>query len=108
MSRAAGDIAEKRAADFLSAKGCRIIARNVNSRFGEIDIIAENEGVLHFVEVKSGRGFEPIYNITPSKLAKLIRTIEWYVQKYAIKMPYQLDALIVRGEECEWVENITL
>ncbi len=108
MSRAVGDIAEKAAIDFLSEKGCRVVARNVSSRYGEIDIIAERGGVLHFVEVKSGRDFEPIYNITPAKLAKLIRTIEWYVQKKGIDIPYQLDALIVKPGGIEWVENITL
>ncbi|WP_456403112.1 YraN family protein [Hydrogenimonas sp.] len=108
MSRSKGDRAEERAVAFLVEQGCRIVARNVTSRFGEIDIVAEYNGVLLFVEVKSGRGFEPIYNITPAKLAKLIRTIAWYVQKHRIETPYRLDAVIVRNGACEWVENITI
>ncbi len=108
MSRATGDTAETAAVSFLVSMGCRIVARNVYCRFGEIDIIAEKDGVLHFVEVKSGRGFEPIYNITPAKLSKLLRTIEWYVQKNGVDMPYQLDALVVRGSECDWIENVTV
>ncbi len=108
MSRATGDTAEAAAVSFLVSRGCRIVARNIYCRFGEIDIIAEKEGVLHFVEVKSGRGFEPIYNITPAKLSKLLRTIEWYVQKNGVDMPYQLDALVVRGSECDWIENVTV
>jgi len=108
VSRIKGDRAEETAAAFLMARGCRIVARNVSSRFGEIDIVAERGGVLHFVEVKSGTGFEPIYNITPAKLSRLTRTIEWYLQKHRIEIPCQLDALIVRGRECEWVQNITL
>ncbi len=108
MSRATGDIAEAAAVAFLASSGCRIVARNVSCRFGEIDIIAEKEGVLHFVEVKSGRGFEPIYNITPAKLSKLLRTIDWYILKNGIDMPYQLDALVVKGSECDWIENITI
>ena len=108
MSRATGDIAEAAAVDFLIKNDCRIVARNVSCRFGEIDIIAEKSGVLHFVEVKSGRGFEPIYNITPAKLSKLLRTIEWYIQKKKIDMPYQLDALIIKGSKYEWLENITV
>ncbi|BBG64934.1 predicted endonuclease distantly related to archaeal Holliday junction resolvase [Hydrogenimonas sp.] len=108
MSRATGDIAESAAVEFLKKEGCRIVGRNVSCRFGEIDIVAEKSGVLHFVEVKSGRGFEPIYNITPAKLSKLLRTIEWYIQKKRIDMPYQLDALVVKGSKCEWIENITI
>ncbi len=108
MSRAVGDIAEKAAVEFLVGEGFWIVARNVSSRFGEIDIVAKKDGVLHFVEVKSGRGFEPIYNITPTKLSRLVRTVEWYIQKNGIEIPYQLDALIVKGKRCELVENITL
>ncbi|WP_286338015.1 YraN family protein [Hydrogenimonas cancrithermarum] len=89
-------------------QGCRILERNVYSRFGEIDIVAEKGGVLHFVEVKSGTTFEPIYNITPSKLAKLLRSIDAYLKKHRLESPYQLDALIVKGERCEWIENITV
>ncbi len=108
MSRAIGDMAETAAVALLVSRGCRIVARNVSCRFGEIDIIAEKDGVLHFVEVKSGRGFEPIYNITPAKISKLLRTIEWYVQKNGVDMPYQIDALVVKGSECDWIENITV
>ncbi len=108
MSRAVGDIAEAAAVTFLISNGCRIVARNVSCRFGEVDIIAEKDGVLHFVEVKSGKGFEPIYNITPAKLSKLLRTIEWYIQKKGIDIPYQLDALVVKGSKCDWIENITV
>jgi putative endonuclease len=113
MSRAKGDRAEEKAAAWLRDRGCRIIGRNVYSRFGEIDIIAVKDGVLHFIEVKSGRNFEPIYNITPAKLTKLLRTIESYLKKEGLDMPWQLDAFIVRenspeGDGCEWVENITM
>ena len=108
MSRAVGDRAERIACDYLMRRGCRIVDRNVYSRFGEIDIVAEKEGVLHFVEVKSGTTFEPIYNITPSKLQKLIRSIHAYLKKRSLDLPFQLDALVVRGERCEWIENITV
>jgi len=113
MSRAKGDRAEEKAAAWLRAHGCRIIGRNVYSRFGEIDIVAVKEGVLHFIEVKSGKNFEPIYNITPAKLGKLLRTIESYLKKEGLDMPWRVDAFIVKenateGDGCEWIENITI
>lgn len=43
---------EQLAAEFLTARGWRIILRNYRSRFGEIDLIAENGEFLAFVEVK--------------------------------------------------------
>ena len=108
MSRAKGNIAEDLACDWLMRQGCRILERNVYSRFGEIDIVAEKGGVLHFVEVKSGSTFEPIYNITLSKLSKLSRSIDAYLKRHGLENPYQLDALIVKGDRCEWIENITV
>ncbi|WP_456382885.1 YraN family protein [Hydrogenimonas sp.] len=107
MSRRLGDQAERFACEYLMREGCRIVERNFYTRFGEIDIVAERGGVLHFVEVKSGVTFEPIYNITPSKVARLVRSIDVYLKKKRFDLPYQLDALIVRGERCEWIENIT-
>ena len=108
MSRAKGDRAEERAVKFLMRQGFRILERNAYSRFGEIDIVAEKEGVLHFVEVKSGASFEPIYNITPTKLGRLVRTAESWLKKRKSDLPWQIDALIVKGEAIEWVENITI
>ena len=48
-----GCAGEELAALLLLQRGYRILARNFACRWGEIDIIAEKEGVLHFVEVKT-------------------------------------------------------
>ena len=45
--------AEERAARFLESKGYKILKRNYKTKFSEIDIIAEDEGVICFVEVKA-------------------------------------------------------
>ena len=64
MSRALGDIAEEKACFYLRDLGFQIIERNYTLRGGEIDIIAIKDEVLHFIEVKSGSSYDPIYNIT--------------------------------------------
>ncbi len=75
MSRAKGNIAEDKACEFLLEKGFVLVERNFYSRFGEVDIIAFKEDVLHFIEVKSGDDYEKaIQNITPTKLSRFIRT----------------------------------
>lgn len=55
----AGDAAEDAACARLEAAGCRILARNVRYREGEIDIVADDAGTLVFVEVRmrSSDGF---------------------------------------------------
>lgn len=44
---------EKRVANYLRQQGFAIIKRNYLCRYGEIDIIAENDEYLVFVEVKT-------------------------------------------------------
>ena len=50
-----GDKGEDLAADFLLARGYRILERNYRKRFAEIDLIVMKGGVLAFCEVKSSR-----------------------------------------------------
>lgn len=108
MSRQKGIEAENLACDFLLQNGFEILDRNFFARVGEIDIIAQKGEVVHFIEVKSGESFEPIYNITPCKLKKLIMTINHYIAIKNLTQSYCLDALIVKGSHCDLLENITL
>jgi len=108
-SKAKGDIAEAKGVKYLCSQGYTIIDRNVYNRFGEIDIIARKENVLHFVEVKSAQSYEQaVNNITRSKLQKLNRAIQTYLQQKKYSLDYCIDALIVVEDEIEWIENITL
>lgn len=109
-----GKKAEDYACLFLQKENYTILERNFNTRFGEIDIVAEKNKVLYFFEVKSGIGFEPIYNITPNKLQKLSKTIEIYLKEHRLNLPYCISALILsKNTQSEdfnvhLVENITL
>jgi putative endonuclease len=80
---------------------------NFHSRFGEIDIIAKKDDILHFFEVKYSKNYDPITRITPSKLNKIIKTVNYYMYKKNIDIDYQIDALLVNDETIEVVENIS-
>ena len=109
MSRAKGNLAEEKACEFLFDNGFNIIDRNFYSRFGEIDIIAIKDEVLHFVEVKSGDDYEKaIQNITKSKLAKLIKTGEVYLKKNSYNGDFEYDAVLVVNNNISILENITI
>ncbi len=109
MSRSKGDYFEDKAVDFLSSNDYLIVDRNFYAKkLGEIDIVAVKDDVYHFVEVKSGNSFEAVYNITPSKLHKLLRSIEYYLKVKNLDVAYCIDAIIFAGEELEYLENITL
>ena len=109
MSRAKGNIAEDKAVAYLEERGYFIAERNFYSRFGEIDIIATKDDVLHFVEVKSGEDYElAIQNITPTKLSRFIKTSNVYLKKNSYLGDYMIDAVVVTPDDVEMVENITL
>ena len=105
-----GDKSEKLATRFLEQEGFIILERNYFARkLGEIDIVAKKEDVLHFVEVKSAKAdFDPIYNLTPAKLRKVIHSAYYYMKTKNLNMAFSIDALIIRGDEVEFIENVTL
>jgi len=108
VSRNKGNRAEDLACNYLKNQGFRIVERNFYSKFGEIDIIAVKDDILHIIEVKSGRNFEPVYNITPGKLQKILKTIDFFMMKKKLNFPYQIDAIIIKNSDIEFLENITI
>ena len=109
-SQSIGNESETLAVSFLEQKGYVILERNYFARkLGEIDIIATFEETLHFIEVKSARAdFDPIYNFTASKLRKVIHSAHYYMKSKNIDVPFCIDAVIIRNDEIEYIENITL
>ncbi len=105
-----GDESESLATRFLEQEGFVILERNYFARkLGEIDIIAQKENILHFIEVKSGKtDFDPIYNVTPAKLRKVINSSHYYMKSKKLDMAFSIDALIIRYDEVEFIENVTL
>lgn len=77
-----GQRAEQLALHYLKGQGYRILQRNYRCRLGEIDLVAEEAGVLCFVEVRStnSRAFgDPLETINAKKQARIIRTARYYL-----------------------------
>ncbi|WP_121627258.1 YraN family protein [Poseidonibacter antarcticus] len=110
MSKHKGDEAEKRAISYLEDLGYKIIEHNFYAKkLGEIDIIAVKNNIYHFCEVKSGNDYESaINNITPSKLSKIKRSLNYYLQIKKLNVAYCIDAIIVTPTNIDLLENITL
>lgn len=107
MSRAKGFEAEKKAVEYLESLGFEIIECNFFSRYGEIDIIAMKGENLHFIEVKSGVNFNPIYAVTPKKIGKILKTIQYFIMKNAINLPYCIDVICIENDQISFIENVT-
>ena len=105
-----GDQSEKIALGFLINEGFVILETNYFARkLGEIDIIAQKDEIWHFIEVKSTqKDFDPIYNLTASKLRKIIKSADYYLKIKQLDVVFCIDAIIIRNGELEFIENITL
>ena len=113
-----GEIGENVAVKFLMKHGFAILDRNYTKKWGEIDIVAEKDNLLHFVEVKSvvregvshdpperpessGRAgtldeYRPEDNMHPWKLKRLSRAIQTYIlSKKLDEKEWQFDLLTV-------------
>ncbi|HHH19022.1 MAG TPA: YraN family protein [Campylobacterales bacterium] len=110
LTRVIGNKNEELALEFLEAEGFRIIERNYYARkLGEIDIIAMQDGVLHFIEVKSAEAdFDPIHNFTPTKLRKVINSAQYYMKAKKLDMIFSIDLIVIRWGDVEFLENVTL
>ena len=113
-NRKKGTKGEELAVQFLQKKDFRIIETNWQTRFGELDIIASKDSVLHFVEVKLKVGERfgtPEEMINKRKLYQVKKTAEMYllknkqIRKDFIK--FQIDAIAIVLLESGEVERIS-
>ena len=77
-----GEHGESIACDALEKLGYRIIQRRYRSRFGELDVVADEGGTVVFVEVKTktdGSFSDPIESVTLQKQRRLVSMAEEYV-----------------------------
>jgi putative endonuclease len=113
--RALGSRGETLAAQRLSSLGYTIRDRNWRCAVGELDIVAEKDDVLIFVEVRTRRGDRfgtPEESITPAKHAKLIEVAQTYLDEHSESdRNWRIDVVAVdigpRGEvsRIEIIEN---
>ena len=96
-----GKKGERAAAKFLERRGYEILETNWKCKFGEADIIAEKDGVLVFVEVKTRttveKGF-PEEAITRAKRKKYEVIAATYLQDHfyvGINVRFDVIALLV-------------
>ncbi len=109
----AGAAAEQAACAYLAAHGCRIVARNVRYREGELDVIAFDGGVLAFVEVRlrTGARFGGAgASVDAFKRRRLVRAAQHYlVERYGAggKLPpCRFDVITVNANGVtEWIRD---
>jgi putative endonuclease len=109
-SRARGAAAEDAAEAFLVASGYRIVARNVVTKVGELDVVALDGESLCFVEIKARatQEFGPsIAAVRGGKQRKIVRAAMLFLSKNRSRRACRFDVLgIDRNADGGW--NFTL
>lgn len=106
-----GAAAEQLAAAFLHRQGLKLVETNYRCRFGEIDLICNDQNTLVFVEVRL-RGNEAFggaaASITASKQRKLVLAARHYLQQLRAFPACRFDVVLLRGlrdNDIEWIRN---
>lgn len=99
-----GDIGEEIASKWLETNKCfKILDRNYSTRYGEIDIIAQDKDFYVFVEVKyrcgNAYGY-PYEAVTASKQDRIAKSALCYIQEK------ELDSIVpVRFDVVEIIQD---
>ncbi len=112
-----GKWGEKLAENFLTAHGMQVIDRNVYTPYGELDLVARQDDMIVFVEVKARTNMSfgyPETALNARKKAHLVDAASFYMQEHLeldANTGWRVDVIAIRGNpsipnpEIEWFEN---
>ena len=105
---ARGQAAEDRVIAALSARGMRLVGRNVHIGGGELDVIAWDGDTLCFIEVRSrksaGRFGDAASSVGPRKQARLIRAAQaWLAEHHPDPPPCRFDVVGITAGELRYL-----
>ena len=108
--RRLGSLQEQKAVEYLQECGYVVEARNYQTRFAEIDIVAREGGYLCFVEVKYRYGTKygaPDGLITKQKMQRIGKAAGFYLREKRIlpDTPVRFDVVFILGEEISLIRN---
>ena len=105
-TRQTGRQGENAACDFLIKNGYGIVCRNYTARHGEIDIIAEDEKYIVFVEVKYKNNSihlkkygRPILAVNKEKRQRILSAVKSYIRKYNPTKKPRIDVIEIIGND---------
>ena len=109
-TREIGNKYEDKSVETLIKEAYKILERNYQNRFGEIDIIAEKNKEIVFIEVKYrktskfGYGYEAVDR---RKIIKILKLANYYIQskKYQ-NYKIRFDCMSYLGDELDWIKDI--
>jgi putative endonuclease len=93
---------EAEAVEYLRSTGYEILETNFRSKAGEIDVIAEKDGTLAFLEVKSWSAYgesELEYSINERKQRRIARTAQYFLMNRPLLRgrKFRFDVILMKG-----------
>ena len=109
-----GSMAEDLALRYLQNHGLTLLKRNFRSRFGEIDLIMQENNIIIFVEVRARKTtafMHPVESVDPGKRNRILKTSQVYMQKITAwnRLDMRFDVITVtgntaRGMKINWIK----
>jgi putative endonuclease len=108
-TRALGQDAERRAAEFLASRGLVLLESNFTCKGGEIDLVCDDHGTLVFVEVRSRKHAlhgAPEETITPAKRRRIVLAARHYLlRRCATEPACRFDVVVIEGDEVRYLPD---
>ena len=100
-----GREAETRAASYLTTKGYKICTRNYRFEKGEIDLIAQQDNILAFIEVKVRTNLRfgyPEHFVTDTQQERYLATASQYIEEINWKGLIRFDIIAMTYQKQKW------
>ena len=110
-----GQRAEQLAQQFLQSNGLKLIQTNVRYKFGEIDLVMQEQNTIVFVEVKYRKHQHyggALESLGAAQTRRLKRSASAWLQRYdpALQRPSRFDLVAITAgfsvSDCVWIKNI--
>ena len=107
-----GQQAEDAALAYLQQKGLKLIQRNYRSRYGEIDLIMQDEQHIVFIEVRfrsSSHYGGAASSVDQHKQRKLIKCAQQYITNTPSRLGFRFDVIAIspstKQHDIQWLTN---
>lgn len=107
----AGQAAEQRALDYLTARGMRLLERNYRVRLGELDLVMADGDELVFVEVRQRAGDAyggAAASVTPAKQSRVRRAAQAFLAERCGPRRWpamRFDVVAIEGDRLRWIRG---
>lgn len=101
MADAQGRLAERRAEELLAAEGWAILGRRVRTPRGELDLVAERDGLVAFVEVKLRRRLDDaVHALSPRQRRRIADAAECWLAAHPSEgeRGVRFDVVVLDGQ----------